>query len=907
MISLNQYQLLFFNREINFGNSASNVLKGYAEIKSANFERLYDSVNTVLKKSEWTYLSIDKNSSSWIIKDSWNGRLEKSIFLPEIAIDKHLWTVQLVKDEDSDKIRLHLFLHHCLADAHSFNLFWDAVFNQYQNGIFEIAPLFPELSYSKGQLNQNKKNLRTDLGIGSIRRISLKFNQRIKRHLITLANQNGTSLMSMLLEYIENELENCEGDLEIPLKLGIALRNRRNVNQKNAFPTVVNFLPLQEDSNLSMQQKVMQLFRYQDYPLMNYLNDNKLPLAFNVLFSYQKEYYLVEDGFESKFTFEASTSDDNILGIHLLEYDDDSFMLHLDYRIDIASESYWKSVLRKVSRKITADYLKIPDNREVKNIAILYPKTTQLNDFWYYFDQAPSEKIALICNDYCLTFAEIRKRISGIKFNPELKLHRLMPERTIENIIELLAAWKNGITVTYQQLDDFKEPVGSNASFVLQETTAYIAQSSGTTGEQKTIQISFDGLCSLIPDWKLNFKTGDSYHLCLADQRFDVFFGDLLRSIISGETMVFATDDERLNALKIDRLLREYGVSHFESTPSFLSYLLPEITDLSGIKVIICGSEPIQKGFYESLQQSRFKDIDFFNSYGLTECSIDTAIARLKRDKEGRFPSGFPVGDQIISIRDTKLGLKPKGIWGEIYIEGSCVGIQSCKNDSYRIFKTGDCGMITEDGLIVNGRINEDFIKINGRRVPSAMIEQLTSSINGVKNCLCMEVRNMAVLFVFGNSDVQIIRTSLSKVLSRYQQPDDYFFCSEWPINQNGKSDRKKLLEWYQQKNINKQSWQPGTHPSDKILFECLKSREKLFGAANDSLISFGWNSIELLSLANELNMKGVFVPLASFIQNPSISFILESATQKQKIENRENPEADDFDIDDILSILNNN
>jgi aryl carrier-like protein len=213
--------------------------------------------------------------------------------------------------------------------------------------------------------------------------------------------------------------------------------------------------------------------------------------------------------------------------------------------------------------------------------------------------------------------------------------------------------------------------------------------------------------------------------------------------------------------------------------------------------------------------------------------------------------------------------------------------------------------MVTEHGLLVNGRINGDFIKINGRRVPSAMIEQIVSSINTVKNCLCMEADNAAVLFVYGNADAQMIRKKLSERLSRYQQPDDYFFCSEWPINQNGKADRKKLLEWYKQQNKHKKSWQPTAHSSEKILFECLNSRKKSFGEAEDTLISFGWNSIELLSLANELNMKGIFVPLASFIQNPTIAFILNAEKAQQTIDSPENPTAEDFDIDDILSVLN--
>ena len=181
----------------------------------------------------------------------------------------------------------------------------------------------------------------------------------------------------------------------------------------------------------------------------------------------------------------------------------------------------------------------------------------------------------------------------------------------------------------------------------------------------------------------------------------------------------------------------------------------------------------------------------------------------------------------------------------------------------------------------------------------------MTSSIDFVNNCLCIEVQNTAVLFVHGVPKVEIIRNKLSKILSRYQQPDDFFICKDWPINLNGKADRKKLIQAYLEKKLNKKTWQPSDNCKDKILFECLSERKKSFGDADDSLISFGWNSIELLSLANELNLKGIFVPLASFIQNPSIRFVLNSSIQTQNVTNVENPEAEDFDIDDILSVLN--
>lgn len=894
---LNPYQVLFFNREISFGNSKCNILKGNALITGADLEKLRNSIHVVLEKSQWPYLSINKDNITWQINKTWNGSFELHSFEPEISLNGHLWAIQLIENDDS--IQLFVFLHHCLADAHSFNIFWENVIDQYNNSNFKTENVFPEISYNPPPKFKVSKILNTELGIGKIRRISTKFNKRQVNHLNNFSKKRDTTLFALLLQYFDNEINICEKELQLPLKIGIALRNRRNYNQKNAFPTFVNFLPLPEDNSLSMLQKITKTFRYQDYPLTNYLRDFNQSIAFNILFSFQKETYKQSDDFKASFTFESSTNDDNILGIHLLEFDDESLTLHLDYRLDIASETYWKSVIRNLTKKIISDIIQIDKPEILKKESVLYPKTKNY-DFWSDFDNAAPNKIALICNNQKISFDELREKIKLIKFNEEQNLHYLNTNRTSENIIELIAAWRNDVAVTYHEGINLDSNNKKNK-------IAYVAKTSGTSSVvQKTIQITFESLSSLIPDWKKIYKTKNSIHISLADQRFDVFFGDILRSIISGETLVLANENERLDATKITELIKKYGVSHFESTPSFLTYLLPSINNIKSINTIICGSEPIQKGFYDLISQDKFKGINFFNSYGLTECSIDSAVSTLFSNPEGYFPSGYPIGDQKISIRNNSLEIIPMGLWGEICIEGKCLDLAFQKNNINGIFKTGDLGMITSDGLIVKGRLNSDFIKINGRRIPATYIEHLVSSIESIENCLCIEVENSVVLFVFGNSEKTLIAQILSNSISRYQQPDTIYFCKKWPINQNGKVDQKKLKEFYFESRENKKSWTYDENcKEEKIIFECLTSKNKKFGDTFESLISFGWNSIELLSLANELNLKGVFVPISSFIQNPTIDFIINSKSIKPNEISKDDPKEDNYDIDDILSILN--
>ncbi len=893
---LNPYQLLFFNREINFGNPKSNVLKGSVEILGGDYERFKNAVYQVLKTSEWTYFRIDKNQKSWTKENNWNGRFENYFFETEISIDGQLWSVCLEKI-DANKIKLGLFLHHCLGDAHSFNLFWNAVYEFYKKGSFQEPFFTDELNHIKNPDLNLKKDLPNNLGVGKVKRMTYKFSSRVWNHLNSKAVGESGSLMAFLLEKLETELKICENHLGIALRTGIALRNRRNNHQKNSFSTFVNFLPLPEDNN-PMQKRIMNLFRIQGYPLIDLLTDKQISVAFNVLFSYQKESYNFGEDLELNFKFESSTADDNIISIHLLEYGDNSFVVHFDFRTDIASEYYWQSFVRSITRKVIAFVLSKEDRRIIYKSSKLISFSQEYNEFWHYFDQVNGNEFAIICGEQNLTFFELRRKIEEAQIEPINGILKLKKDREIENIIQLLAAWKKGYAISYHDFDpNIKQQFGK---------IAYLAKTSGTSGKEKTILISFDALKSLIPDWKRIYKTKNSVHLSLADQGFDVFFGDLLRSILSGETLVLASEEERLDASKIDLLIQNHQITHFESTPSFLNYLLPNIRTLNSLKVIICGSEQVNYGFYRLTQKQEFQHIDFFNSYGLTESTIDSAVSKLKINNDGFFPSGNAVGDQSICIKGKDGDLKPMGTWGEICIEGTCVGMNISETIETNYLATGDMGMIVpSDGLLVGGRINDDFIKVNGRRIPASLIESKISELNDVQNCICLEIENAAVVFIKGKITEYEVKNRLAETFTKYQLPDVYFFCNNWPINQNGKVDRKELTERFKEQRRNRVIWKPTENQLEKILFTCIEARGKLFGSADDSLITFGWNSIELLSLANELNMKGVFVPLASFIQNPSISFILSLQENTTDNQTAEDPSTNDFDIDDILSVMN--
>jgi hypothetical protein len=109
---------------------------------------------------------------------------------PNLSLEGKLWSIQLIS-ESNKNILLRVCLHHCLGDAHSFNLFWNSVYSQYKKGTFQRLNTFDQnISDYSTLINHDEKiELPIDLGIGSLKRISYDFNSSVIQKLIPIGGR----------------------------------------------------------------------------------------------------------------------------------------------------------------------------------------------------------------------------------------------------------------------------------------------------------------------------------------------------------------------------------------------------------------------------------------------------------------------------------------------------------------------------------------------------------------------------------------------------------------------------------------------------------------------------------------------------------------------------------------------
>jgi fatty-acyl-CoA synthase len=193
--------------------------------------------------------------------------------------------------------------------------------------------------------------------------------------------------------------------------------------------------------------------------------------------------------------------------------------------------------------------------------------------------------------------------------------------------------------------------------------------------------------------------------------------------------------------------------------------------DLSAVRVLGCGAEPIQpdaiRSFFERFGGAGLKPSAFLACYGLAETTLAVAFAgiqdELKVDRlefeSRRIPvvsCGRPLPRHRVSILGKDGARLPERRVGEVFVEGPSVtdGYWDDEEATNRVFvdggvKTGDLGYMSGGELFVTGRL-KDTIIVRGRNFDPTPIEVSAGRVDGVRT------GNVAAFSISGNPSERI-------------------------------------------------------------------------------------------------------------------------------------------------------
>jgi hypothetical protein len=159
----------------------------------------------------------------------------------------------------------------------------------------------------------------------------------------------------------------------------------------------------------------------------------------------------------------------------------------------------------------------------------------------------------------------------------------------------------------------------------------------------------------------------------------------------------------------------------------------------------------------------------------------------------------------------------PIGVAGEIHIGGAGVArgylgradltAERFLSDPFagggaRMYKTGDLGRWRADGSIEYLGRNDFQVKVRGYRIELGEIEARLARLDGVREAVVVAHTNVPgdprlIAYLLEQPGAALapsaLRTQLGAQLPDYMLPGAYVVLAAWPLNANGKLDRKAL------------------------------------------------------------------------------------------------------------------
>ncbi|MGW8443542.1 non-ribosomal peptide synthase/polyketide synthase [Paenibacillus sp. S33] len=420
---------------------------------------------------------------------------------------------------------------------------------------------------------------------------------------------------------------------------------------------------------------------------------------------------------------------------------------------------------------------------------------------------------------------------------------------------------------------------------------AYVIYTSGTTGRPKGVMIEHRSLVNTAAGYRREYRL-DQFPirlLQLASFSFDVFVGDIARTLYNGGTMVIVPKDDRIDPTRLYGWIRDYAVTVFESTPAlivpFIEHVHAEGLDLSSIKLLITSSDACSVADYRTLQERFGSQFRIINSYGVTEAAIDSSFydePLEKLPKTGSVPIGKAWLNAKFYIVDANLKPVPIGVLGELVISGAGVArgylnrpaltaekfVDSPFAAGERLYRTGDLARWMPDGNVdFIGRIDNQ-VKIRGYRIELGEIEAKLLSVGGVKEVVVVvreDQEGQKALCAYYTAEEGLTAADLKRAIASelpgYMIPSYFVELERLPLTPNGKIDRKALPA---PEGGGREYVAPRTELEAKLaaIWQDVLVREKTVGVT-DNFFDLGGHSLRATTLVSKMHKElGVEFPL---------------------------------------------
>lgn len=465
------------------------------------------------------------------------------------------------------------------------------------------------------------------------------------------------------------------------------------------------------------------------------------------------------------------------------------------------------------------------------------------------------------------------ERLRNIAERSDLKV--ILSEKTFENSCQEIST----VPIVYWEGINWEEtPKTSIPRKLTPDHLMYIMFTSGSTGGPKGVAIEHRSVVNILHDCgKLMLPSGKSRMLFLTTFAFDISVLEMFLPLITGNTVIVASQQEQLNPESIIKLIIDQDITVVQATPTTWSMII-DAHNWADVKPlhILCGGEYLSPALGEKLLTGGHR---LWNVYGPTETTIWSTLKEVKT-VDDLLTIGKPIANTEVFILDGN-ELASVGNVGEICISGTGLArgyfgqqeltdLQFIKHPfqtGTKLYRTGDLGKWLPIGEIEYLGRKDDQVKIRGYRIELKEIEEALTKLTGVEKAV-VKVRadneydkKLIAFLEYTVTDYEIsaliknFRQQLKQRLPSYMIPHDFILVDKIPVNSNGKIDRKALVENYTAADTTDNT------QSDVFNNEYERTIAKAWGEVlqyphidiNDDFFELGGHSLLLTKLYNRL------------------------------------------------------
>ena len=343
------------------------------------------------------------------------------------------------------------------------------------------------------------------------------------------------------------------------------------------------------------------------------------------------------------------------------------------------------------------------------------------------------------------------------------------------------------------------------------ENTMYLAYTSGSTENEKAVEVSDGNLESYIDSFISVFS------ICEADVNvqqtplgYDGLCEELFSMLLTGGRLLLLDKRVLQSPLLFHKELLRNKVTLLPTTPLILNEL-NKMSPVRTIKRYISCADVLKKYHYSNL----VKYAQVFNTYGPTETTVCATYYLCSSEDDLYTPIGKPFPSYKVFIVSDDLSPVRQGQTGEILIGGKGVAKGYYNQNMLtkqkfvylngeRVFRTGDYGYCDSSGVLhFSGR--RDFIeKLKGVKVDCSKIENAlicSGLVNTAIAHVCSDncTTSLCVFYipVDENINEETLINCLKRKLSADHLPKTYIAIDNIPQKSVGKVDYSALESLY--------------------------------------------------------------------------------------------------------------